>query len=147
MESRTLYSRPSFRWFAILGSLVFIPIGVCMVVYGYGFGRLEVFFSGLGLVVVTVPNLFKLHRLRLKPEGFERFPGFGQPRLAWSDVKRFFLTADAKTVVYELLPEAGETSEDPDAYFVHFPTTYGLTAAELLEVLNRYKHAADRLHP
>jgi hypothetical protein len=146
MESRTLYSRQRFSWFAILGSLVFIPIGAWMIQYGYWLGRLEVFFFGLGLVVLTVPNLFKLHRLHLEPTGFQRFPGFGRPRLAWSEVKRFFLTADGQKVVYELVPNPDEIiSEDPDEYFAYFPTTYSLSAAELLEVLNRYKQFADRL--
>jgi hypothetical protein len=150
MESRTLYSRPSFNWSAILAFLVFIAIGIWMVLNRVWWGWLELGLCGFGLMVLIVPNLFKLHRLHLEPAGFHRFPGFGHPRLAWSEVKQFFLTADGQTVVYELVPNPGESSEYTDeyfGYFPHFPDSYGLSAPELLEVLNRYKQFADRLHP
>jgi hypothetical protein len=147
MESRTLYSKQRFSWFAIVTLLVFVSIGIWMILDGVWWGWLEVGLCGFGLVVLIVPNLFKLHRLRLEPSCFRRFPGFGHSRLAWSDVKRFFLTADGQTVVYELIPNPGESSEDPDEYFAHFPSTYGLTATELLELLSSYKQFADRLHP
>jgi hypothetical protein len=150
MESRTLYSRPNLSWSAILAFLVFIAIGIWMILDGVWWGWLEVGLCGFGLVVLIVPNLFKLHRLHLEPSGFRRFPGFGHPRLAWSEVNRFFLTSDGQTVVYELVPNPGESNEDPDeyfGYFPHFPDSYGLSAAELLELLNSYKQFADRLHP
>ena len=151
MKPRTLYSRSGTNWLAVLISFVFVLIGVWMIFDGQWFGWLEIGFFGSGLIVLTVPKLSKFHRLHLGPKGFRRFPGFGHPRLAWSDVKRFFLTSDGQTVVYELFPEPGESNEDlgedPDEYFAYFPSTYGLTAPELLELLNSYKRFADRLHP
>jgi hypothetical protein len=129
---------------AILISFVFVAIGIWMIRNGVWWGWLEVGLFGFGLIVLIVPNLFKLHRLHLEPSGFQRFPGFGHSRLAWSDVKRFFLTAYGQTVVYELFPEPGETSEDPDEYFGHLPDCYGLNPTELLELLNQYKQFSDR---
>jgi hypothetical protein len=136
VEPRTLYSRSGSNWWAILTSFVFI-------LDGQWFGWLELGLWGLGLVVLILTNLRSKHWLRLEPSGFRRFPGFGHSRLAWSEVNRFFLTADDQTVVYELMPNPDETSEDPDEYFAHFPSTYGLSAPELLELLNHYKHASS----
>ena len=151
MRSRTFYSRSNPNWLAILISSVFVLVGIWMIFAGHWFGWLEIGFFGSGLIVLTVPKLLKFDRLHLGPEGFQRLPGFGHPRLAWSDVKRFFLTSDGQTVVYELFPEPGagseDSDEDPNEYFGHFPSTYGLTAPELLEILNNYKRFADRLHP
>ena len=146
MKSRTLYSISGTNWLAVLISFVFVLIGVWMIFDGEWFGWLEIGFFGLGLVVLIISN--GGHWLRLEPDGFRRFPGFGHSRLAWSDVKRFFLTADGQTVVYELFPEPGETSDkyysdDPDEYFGHFPSTYGLSPQALLELLQRYKLASN----
>ena len=148
MGSRTLYSRSGTNWLAVLISFVFVLIGVWMIFDGEWFGWLEIGFFGSGLIVLTVPKLLKFDRLHLGPEGFQRLPGFGHPRLAWSDVKRFFLTSDGQTVVYELFPEPGETSDkyysdDPDEYFGHFPSSYGLSPQALLELLQRYKLALN----
>jgi hypothetical protein len=146
MESRTLYSRSGLNWWAILILLVLVLIGIWMIRDGHWLGWLEVGLFGFGLMVLIIPNLFKLHRLRLEPTCFRRFPGFGHSRLAWSGVKRFFLTGDGQRVVYELVPNPGESSEDPDECFAYFPDTYGLTAPELLDLLNSYKRFADQPH-
>jgi hypothetical protein len=132
---------------AILTSVVFAVIGIWMILEVPWFGWFELGLWSPGLVVLIVMNLHGRHWLRLEPSCFRRFPGFGHPRLAWSEVKRFFLTADDQTVVYELVPNPGETSEYPDEYFAHSPSTYGLTAPELLELLNHYKQFAGQLHP
>lgn len=142
MKSRTLYSRSGSNWLAIPISFVFVVIGIWMILDGQWLGWLELGLWGLGLVVLIITNLHR-HWLHLEPSGFRRFPGFGHSRLAWSDVKRFFLTVDGQTVVYELVPNPGETSEDPDEYFAHFPVTYGLSAQALLELLQRYKNASS----
>ena len=73
MKTRTLYSRPSFNWFAILISLVFVVIGVWMIRTGNWLGWLEVGLFGFGLVVLIVANLLKLNRLHFNPEGFQTF--------------------------------------------------------------------------
>jgi hypothetical protein len=143
MKSRTLYSRSGSNWIPILISFVFVLIGIWMIFNGQWFGWLELGLWGLGLVVLIVTNLRGRQWLHLEPSGFRRFPGFGHSRLAWSDVKRFFLTADGQTVVYELWPEPGETSQDLDEYFAHLPVTYGLSAQALLELLQRYKNASS----
>jgi hypothetical protein len=142
MESRTLYSRPELNWYPILASIVFVMIGIWMILDGVWWGWLELGLWSFGLVVLIVRG-FSHNFLRLEADGFRLGHWLNRSKLAWSDVERFFLTADGQTVVYELMPNPGETSEDPDEYFAHFPSTYGLTAPELLELLQRYKLASS----
>jgi hypothetical protein len=142
MESLRLYSKPSLNWYPILASIVFIMIGIWMIFDGVWWGWLELGLWSFGLVVLIVRG-FSHNFLRLETDGFKLGYWLNRSKLPWSDVKRFFLTADGQTVVYELMPNPGESSEDPDEYFGHFPSTYGLTAPELLELLQRYKLASS----
>jgi hypothetical protein len=142
MESLRLYSKPSLNWYPILASIVFIMIGIWMIFDGVWWGWLELGLWSFGLVVLSVRG-FSHNFLRLETDGFKLGYWLNRSKLPWSDVKRFFLTSDGQTVVYELWPATGETSEDPEEYFAHFPETYGLTAPELLELLQRYKLASS----
>ena len=130
--------------YPILISCVFVMIGIWMIRDGNGFGWLAVALWTLGLVALLISSLPEANWLRLEPTGFEVRQSFRGSSVAWSDVERFFLTSDGLTVVYELFPEPGEASEDPDEYFAHFSETYGLNAQEFLELLQSYKQASDR---
>ena len=66
--------------------------------------------------------------------------------MAWSEVKQFFLTSDGRTVVYEsnhdtMDGDSDGDSDGDDEHYSHFAETYGLSTAELLELLQRYKQA------
>jgi uncharacterized membrane protein len=140
--SRTLYSRSRSNRYPILISFVFVLIGVWMIRDGVWWGWAAVVVLGLGLVALLVSSLPEANWLRLEPTGFQVRQSFRGSSVAWSEVKQFFLTSDGLTVVYELFPEPGEASEDPDEYFAHFSETYGLSAPELLELLNAYQQSA-----
>jgi hypothetical protein len=130
----------------MLASLVFAMIGIWMILDGVWWGWLELGLWSFGLVVLIVRG-FSHNFLRLESDGFKLGYWLNRSKLPWSNVKRFFLTADGQTVVYELVPNPGETheaeNEDSDEYFAHFPSTYGLSAPELLELLQRYKDASN----
>ena len=146
MESLTLYSRSRSNWWAILISFIFVVTGVWMVRDGNGFGWLAVVLWGLGLIALLVSSLREANWLRLEPTGFQVRQSFRDSSVAWSEVKQFFLTSDGRTVVYEsnhdtMDGDSDGDSDGDDEHYSHFAETYGLSTAELLELLQRYKQA------
>jgi hypothetical protein len=144
MESRTLYSRSRSNWYPILISFVFVLIGVWMIWDGNWFGWFAVGLWGLGLMALLVSSLPEANWLRLEPMGFQVRQSFRGSSVAWSEVERFFLTSDGLTVVYEFVPDPNGSDEDEAGNFGHFSESYGLSAQELLELLNRYKQSSGR---
>jgi hypothetical protein len=145
MESRTLYSRSGLGWFTILTLVVFVLVGIWMILDGVWWGWLEVGLCSFGLVMLIVTGLSGKHWLRLGPDGFQIGPTFKEFRVAWSEIKQFFLTSDGRTVVYEFFPDPSvplDPNAEEDENYSYLPETYGLSAQELLELLNRYKQSS-----
>jgi hypothetical protein len=136
---------------ALLFCATMLVIGVQMIRDGDWRGWYELVVFGTGLIALGLIDLPSANCLQLGAEGFEVRRTYRGSRTAWSEVKRLYLTADGRTVIYEPVTNPGEThkdgTEDPDEDLEYLPDSYGLSAPELLEVLNRYKQFADRPRP
>ncbi|MDY6923765.1 MAG: STM3941 family protein [Pseudomonadota bacterium] len=116
-ETLTLRQSPSKMRWVVVGSLVFVAIGLWMIVYPEGYSRspeyirfigfASVIFFGLA-AVASVGSVLKPTELVLGPDGFQVRGRRPKAVVPWSDVERFFIVKIQRTklVSYVLKPDA-----------------------------------------
>lgn len=147
-QTLTLYSSRLKYFFVLLISLAFTFVGTWMLKEGDAKGWLVLIFFGLLCLMALAPFLcprrFYLH---LSPEGFEARSLFHKTFTRWRDASRFEVRwlVFTKLVVfnygpahhsYEWIKKANRMVGDFEG---GLPDTYGLSADELVRLLNEWR--------
>lgn len=128
----------------LLGSLMFVAVGLWMQADHPVSGYASIIFFGLCAVVSCV-NLFpNSSYLRLTREGFTICSMFRCRSIEWRHVSNFGVTriGTRKMVGWNPLhapSKLGKTTKRMFCYVSALPETYGLSAEELAELMNRLR--------
>ncbi|MDQ3713913.1 MAG: hypothetical protein M3388_17075 [Acidobacteriota bacterium] len=142
----TLKTKPTKTLFYLLGSLIFVVIGV-LTLEGTFVHWLIIGFFGLGSIVFALLLLPTASYLRLTPEGFTMCSLFRSHSYNWSEIEDFAVgkMANMETVIFDhsLFYKNQNTLRKTNKKFFGFeaglPDTYGMSAEELANLMNEWK--------
>jgi hypothetical protein len=136
----------------LLGALVFVAVGVWVVSFEPVIGYLSIGFFGLCAVAFGVNLLPNSSYLRLTREGSTVCTMFRSRSGAWREVNKFGVNRIGVRNIVGWAPSHPASKFDNTArvitgYASTLPETYGLTAEELAELLNRWRdeHATQNI--
>jgi hypothetical protein len=134
------------------GSLAFVAAGFWLTLEQPLTGYLCVVFSGLCAVVFCVNSLPNSSYLRLTPEGFTMCSMFQCRSIEWRHVSKFGVShiGTRKMVGWDPahpISKVGKATKLLSGYVSALPDTYGLTAENLADLLNRLRdeHAVQAI--
>jgi len=135
----------------VLGALVFVALRVFVLKWEPSIGYLSIGFFGLCAVALGLNMLPNSSYLRLTNEGFTVYTMFKKRSVAWQGVSKFGVTSVAVRKIGGLDPSHAPSTAEQAAtvisgYSSTLPETYGLTAEELAELLNRMREELDVGH-
>lgn len=125
----------------------FVVMGAFLVARGHAFGWLSVGLFGLGVVVGLATLVPGASYLELRQDGFEFSSLFRKWFQRWSDVDEFFPRRIATNVMvcwnfapgYGGQPRGRKLSAGLTGVEAALPDTYGMPAAELAALMNRWR--------
>ncbi len=125
----------------------FVTMGGFLVARGQAFGWLCIAFFGLGVVVAIVTMLPGASYLELRRDGFEFSSLYRKWFQRWSDVEEFFPQRIATNVMvcWNFAPgyvgqlRGRRVSAGLAGVEAALPDTYGMPAAELAALMNRWR--------
>ena len=125
----------------------FVTMGGFLVAEGQAFGWLCIAFFGLGVVVAIVTLLPGASYLELRRDGFEFSSLYRKWFQRWSDVDEFFPRRIATNVMvcwnfapgYVGQARGRKVSAGLTGVEAGLPDTYGMPAAELAALMNRWR--------
>ena len=146
-ENKTYRPKKSKTVLLALVSLVFLLIGLYMIKEEPLKGGMITAFFGICFLVFVVQLIPGSTELKLTEEGFEMTNLFRKNTTKWTDVESFQIgyLGRNKTIMFDFVEQykkqatgkiiAKQISGNHGA----LPSTYGLRAAELLQILNAWK--------
>lgn len=144
--------RRHFMLLALFGS--FVGLGIFVLRDYSAFGWLTVVFFGLGALVALVALVPGSSYLELSPSGISVRTLYRTWQVNWSDVSGFFVSRiGGRTLVcwnytsgYSAARRGRDISRNWAGVEASLPGKYGLSAEELVDLLNRWRveHAGTR---
>lgn len=130
----------------LLGSLVFVAVGVLMMQSGEAFyGFITLSFFGLGIPVFLVGLMPGSSYLKLTSEGFEVCNMYKKYFIKWSEVEFFMPMEEYEMCVYNFSSThqqnttLGNLSANMTGVDAGLPDTYGKSTEELAKIMNSWK--------
>ena len=142
----TLRTKPIKMLLYLLGSLLFVVIGVLLLRDTF-VGWLGIGFFGLCSIVFALLLLPNASYLELTPEGFTIRSLFRSHSYSWTEIETFAVgyASRMKTVVFNLSPfyenqhTLRKTNKKLFGFEACLPDTYGMSAEELADLMNTWK--------
>lgn len=141
----TFRSKPTGILPLVLGALAFVALGFWVRRFNPAIGYLAIGFFGLCAVGIGLNLLPNSSYLRLTQEGFTICTMFKRRSVRWADVSKFGIASigTRKTIGWDL-SQSPSTAEKAatimTGYASTLPDTYGLTAEELADLMNRLRN-------
>jgi hypothetical protein len=147
MDSIILRPKKSKELRLLFMSVVFVAAGIWMVKRGEALGWLPISFLGLCSLVFLVTVLPNASYLELHREGFTQVTMFKSATFRWQDVSEFSVGRVGlnKMVMLDFVPAWRNSSKlkmvakSMSGHDGALPDTYGLSAEELVALLNEWK--------